>query len=391
MNALPIGLAPNSIKSIGILSTFPPTPCGLATFSSSLLRGLESIGVDEVNVVRVVDKDDDVKIWDLDRHVISEWQLGSEKSQFQTTNVLNSHDAVFMQHEFGIFDGVDGDNVLKVLTKVHAPIVTTLHTVPLHPTVHQREVLESVIDLSHTAVVMTAMAHQRLVANYDVDPLKIMTIPHGATLPAFTNDPPITVPQLLTWGLIGPGKGIEHAIRAIALLHNEHPDIHYLVAGRTHPKVLAHEGEKYRESLVALAHELGVDDHVTFDDSYRTLDELLELLAHTTCVVLPYDSIDQITSGVLVDAIAAGRPVVATRFPHAVELLATGAGMLCPHKDSRALAHAIHEVISSPLKLRQMHLVSTELAQEHSWNSVAARYFNIVNHPLSLAASAYSL
>jgi glycosyltransferase involved in cell wall biosynthesis len=355
------------------------------------LRGLESIGVEEVNVVRVVDKDDDVKIWDLDRHVISEWQLGSEKSQFQTTNVLNSHDAVFVQHEFGIFDGVDGDNVLKVLAQVHAPIVTTLHTVPLHPTVHQREVLESVIDLSHTAVAMTAMAHQRLVANYDVDPLKIMTIPHGATLPAFTNDPPIAVPQLLTWGLIGPGKGIEHAIRAISLLHNEHPDIHYLVAGRTHPKVLAYEGEKYRHSLIALTQELGVEDHVTFDDSYRSLDELLELLAHTTCVVLPYDSIDQITSGVLVDAIAAGRPIVATKFPHAVELLSSGSGMLCPHKDPRALAHAIHEVISSPLKIRQMHLASTELAEVHSWNNVAARYFNIVNHPLSLAASAYSL
>jgi glycosyltransferase involved in cell wall biosynthesis len=155
--------------------------------------------------------------------------------------------------------------------------------------------------------------------------------------------------------------------------------------------VLAHEGEKYRESLIALTHELGVDDHVTFDDSYRSLESLLDLLAQTTCVVLPYDSIDQITSGVLVDAIAAGRPVVATRFPHAVELLATGAGMLCPHKDSHALAHAIHEVISSPLKLRQMHLVSTELAQEHSWNSVAARYFDIVNYPLPIATSAFSL
>lgn len=387
----PHGLMPDRIKSIGILSTFPPTPCGLATFSASLLRGLESIGVEEVNVVRVVDEDDDIKMWELDRRVISEWQLGSLTSEFQTTNVLNAHDAVFVQHEFGIFDGPDGANLLKILASVHAPIVTTLHTVPLHPTEHQKEVLESVIDLSHTSVTMTAMAHQRLIENYDVDPAKIVTIPHGATLPTTTSIPPISAPRLLTWGLIGPGKGIEHAIRAIALLHLEHPDIHYLVAGRTHPKVLAHEGEKYRESLIALTHELGVDDHVTFDDSYRSLESLLDLLAQTTCVVLPYDSIDQITSGVLVDAIAAGRPVVATRFPHAVELLATGAGMLCPHKDSRALAHAIHEVISSPLKLRQMHLVSTELAEEHSWNSVAARYFDIVNHPLSIATSAFSL
>jgi glycosyltransferase involved in cell wall biosynthesis len=238
---------------------------------------------------------------------------------------------------------------------------------------------------------MTNTAYQRLIDSYQVDPAKLAIIPHGATLPRFTSPPPITHPLLLTWGLIGPGKGIEWAIEAFALLKNSHPDLRYLVAGRTHPKIFAQQGEQYRESLIDLTKKLGVEDRVIFDDSYRSLDQLLELLAQTSCVVLPYDSTDQITSGVLVDAIASGRPVVATNFPHAAELLSTGAGKICPHKDPESLARAIHESIASPSNLLKMHSTAKKLATEHSWDHVAHRYLDLVTQSQATIPTSLSL
>ena len=372
------------LKSIGMLSTFPPTACGLATFSAALMEGLESNGVDQVNVVRVTDSRDSLPLQQLDSHVISEWCLGSAAAEFKTSSILNAHDAVFVQHEFGIFDGPDGVNVLSVLASIQAPIVTTLHTVPLKPTPNQKRIIESIVDLSTAAVTMTNTAHDRLCDAYLVDPEKIAIVPHGATLPNSSTPPSTTNPMLLTWGLLGPGKGIEWAIEAVALLRDEHPNLRYLIAGRTHPKVLAHQGEKYREGLIQLTHDLNIEDRVIFDDSYRTLQQLLSLLQKTTCVVLPYDSTDQITSGVLVDAIASGRPVVATKFPHAVELLATGAGKLCPHKDSASLAKAIHESISTPESLLKMHEIASNLATEHSWNRVASQYLQLASRSHTL-------
>ena len=152
---------------------------------------------------------------------------------------------------------------------------------------------------------------------------------------------------------------------------------HYIVAGQTHPKVVAREGERYRQMLQERAQTLGIAQYVTFDSRYRTLAELMDLITDATCIVLPYDSMDQITSGVLVDAVAAGRPVIATAFPHAVELLADGAGLVVPHRDPAALARAILRTATRPDLTRAMSIAAEQLAPRHSWPAVAANYVNL--------------
>jgi glycosyltransferase involved in cell wall biosynthesis len=181
-------------------------------------------------------------------------------------------------------------------------------------------------------------------------------------------------PQLLTWGLLGPGKGIEHAIDALALLQDVRPRLRYTVAGVTHPKVHARHGDAYRDSLVRRTWETGVAGSVTFDDAYRDVPTLTGLVAAASLVVLPYDSQDQVTSGVLVDAIAAGRPVVATAFPHAIELLSSGAGLLVPHGDPVALAVAIRRNITEPGRLEAMATEASRLAPTLGWSAVARQY-----------------
>jgi glycosyltransferase involved in cell wall biosynthesis len=224
---------------------------------------------------------------------------------------------------------------------------------------------------------------------YAVNLAKVHVIPHGvtewATEPsrsadrntdrgANSGDGTGAKKRILTWGLISPGKGIEWGIRAVAELRAQGVDVEYVVAGQTHPKVLARDGESYRELLAALIDELGVAGAVTLDDTYRDLDELGRLVRTADVVLLPYDSREQVTSGVLSEAVAAGLPVVATGFPHAIELLGRGAGIIALHENPRSMAEALRTILTTRELAETMHNAALQNAGETSWSSVAARY-----------------
>lgn len=356
--------------SVGILSTYPPTACGLATFSAALVAGLSRTGVIDIGIVSVGDGD---HLTDIPL-VVGQLMPRDALSISRVAQILNRYDLVIIQHEYGIYGGDDGDEVLEVMRRLQVPTIVTLHTVPLQPSAHQKKILESVVNESSAAVTMTAIARQRLLSVYDVQPSRVVTIPHGATIPAPVATTEEPTPLVLTWGLLGPGKGIEWVIDALALLKNDIAPVKYVVAGQTHPKVRAHSGESYRRMLQDRVAAHGLEDWVTFDSQYRSLGSLLRLIAGATCVVLPYESVDQITSGVLVDAIAAGRPVVATAFPHAVELLSGGAGILVPPRNPEALSRALRRVATDPVAVRQMADRAADLAPMHSWTSVADAY-----------------
>jgi glycosyltransferase involved in cell wall biosynthesis len=316
-------------------------------------------------------------VYSLGAEVVGQWTSGSVQSRIDVARIINSFDVLFLQHEFGIFPGNDGSEVLQLLRDVHVPVVVTMHTVPLVPTHGQRNIFEALLLRADAAVAMTEVAHQRCLDVFAVKPEKVVTIPHGATVPERTNLPASTDISLLTWGLLGPGKGVEWVIDALAMLPDLRDRVQYTVAGETHPKVRANDGEQYREMLKRRAELLGVGQQVIFDGNYRSLPSLLNLINESTCVVLPYDSDDQITSGVLVDAVSAGRPVIATQFPHAVELLAGGAGLVVPHRDSVSLAHAIRQVATDEELLKQMAASTWSLAAEHRWPTIAAKYVDL--------------
>jgi polysaccharide biosynthesis protein PslF len=364
-----LGRARDAAPSVGIVSTYPPTPCGLATFSAALADGLAALG-SEVGVVRVADGSS--------RHlprVIGDLQSGSPSSVAAAAAMLDDHDVVVVQHEYGLYGGTDGDEVLALLDDLRVPSVVVAHTVLRHPTPHQRSVLVAVADAADRVVVMSEAAKRLLCGWPDVDPDKVLAIPHGAAIPAGAPDPPAgTRPLLVTPGLMGPGKGIERMIDAMGPLRRLPQRPRYLVAGRTHPKVLAADGEQYRNTLIEMAWRNGVATSVAFDATYRDVPALTALLRSATVVVLPYDSTEQVTSGVLVDAIAAGCPVVATAFPHAVELLGDGAGLVVGHDDPDALVRALHRVVSDPVATEAMADHARRLAPTMGWPVVARRY-----------------
>ena len=359
--------------SFGILSTYPPTPCGLATFSAALANGLTANGAD-VSVVRISDGPPSTST-----PVIGELVNGSPASVAACAELLNRSDVAVIQHEYGIYGGVDGDEVVDIIEGLRVPSIVIAHTILKDPTSHQRSVLEAVAALADQVVVMSEAAAQRLCRDFDVDRRKVTTVPHGATIPTNTTVMRGGRPTLLTWGLLGPGKGIERVIEAMGSLNDVPGRPRYLVAGRTHPKVLAADGEAYRDARTEQARRSGVADSVCFDAGYRSVSTLTALVQSAAVVVLPYDSTDQVTSGVLVDAIASGRPVVATAFPHAVELLNSGAGIVVGHDDPDALASALRRILTQPRLAGAMAAEARRLAPEMAWPVVAGAYLKLAH------------
>jgi glycosyltransferase involved in cell wall biosynthesis len=366
----PLHPSVGKMPSVAVMSTYPPTHCGLATFAAALSKGMGDVGARSVGIIDVNDEPLDSEI----PQVVARLKSRSPRSRIEVARVINGYDFLLLQHEFGIFGGNDGCEILELLDDVIVPVVVTLHTVPLRPTPGQRQVLEDLAERADVLVAMTNVARQRFIDLYDVDSSKVVVIPHGATLPASSGTPKDEPFTFLTWGLLGPGKGIEWMIDAMAMVPELRNRIRYVVAGQTHPKILANDGDSYRDMLKRRSRLLGVDGLIEFDDSYRSLDSLLQLIGTASCVVLPYDSVDQITSGVLVDALAARRPVIATAFPHAVELLEDKAGLVVPHHDPVSLASAIRTLVTDKTKLSEMYEATADIARKHRWPAVAARY-----------------
>lgn len=356
--------------TFGFLSTYPPTVCGIASFTSSLRAALP--GAARGRVVRLVESRSASRVDD----VVGELVAGSAVGCREAADLLNQHDVAVVQHEYGLYGGVDGDDVVRVLAGLSVPAVVVLHTVLAAPTAHQRAVLDEVLAAAAAVVVMSESARARLLAWHDVPAGRVVVIPPGAADPGAALVSPHRSQQrhILTWGLLRPGKGIEWAIQAMALLEGLRPEPRYLIAGPTHPKVVARDGERYRESLITLVENLGVDGRVRFDPRHLDATSLRRLLARAEVVVLPYDSRDLVASRVLVEAITSRVPVVATRFPHAVELLSGGCGVLVEHRDPTAIAEAVRRVVTDRTAATRMAMAAGIAARDLGWAAVADRY-----------------
>jgi glycosyltransferase involved in cell wall biosynthesis len=371
----------------GFVSTFPPTQCGLATFTAALRGALLSSTTDEGWVVRLVGADAPRP----GNEVVAQFIAGDSASLSRAAEQLNLCDVAILQHEYGVYGGTDGSEILHLLDQVLVPRVIVLHTVLTDPTPHQRQILELVIAKADAVVTMTKTARDRLAAGYAVDMTKVCIIAHGApALQTTMAEPTFRTGQftILTWGLLGPGKGIEWGIEAMAMLRDLLPKPRYLVAGQTHPKVLLHEGEAYRDRLREQVRQAELGPWVSFDDHYRNAGALASLVRSADVVLLPYDSTDQVTSGVLIEALAAGKPVVATEFPHAQEVLAGGAGLLVPHRDPEAIAAALRSVITRGDVMTRMAAAASATAPQLLWPVIADQYRELTGRLITAGVAA---
>ena len=375
------------MTSFGFVSSYPPTRCGLATFTESLATAIAERGADEARIVRVLDEPSAPSEGRFStRSVIAELIGGDPASIESSVRALNGLDIVVVQHEYGIYGGPDGEEVIALLSALTAPTIVVLHTVLDQPTAGQKSVLERVAALATSVVVMTEAAHEILGRRFDVDMSKVTVIPHGvSTTLGSIERKSVAGKRVLTWGLIGPGKGLEWGIRAMAELRDL--DAEYLIVGKTHPKVVLHEGEAYRERLQRIVAELDLADAVTFVNTYPNQEELAAFVSSADVVLLPYDSRSQVTSGVLVEAVSAGKPVVSTAFPHSIELLSSGAGLLVEHENPGSIARGLRAVLQENGRAMAMADAASRVSFEASWADVAGRYRELVASILAVRAA----
>src|SRR5258706_2244924 len=371
----------------GFVSTSPPPRCGLATFPAALGGALLHSTTDGGWIVRLVDAPAPGPADEGVAQLIA----GDSGSLGRAAAQLSLCDVAIVQHEYGVYGGADGSEILHLLDQVRVPCVVVLHTALTDPTPHQCQVLESVIAKADAVVRMTMTERKRLPAGYAGDMTKVCIIAHAAPAPQRTVAEPIFRAgqfTVLTWGLLGPGKGIEWGIEAMAMLRDLQPMPRYMVAGQTHPKVLVHEGDAYRDRLRAQVRQADLGSWITFDGQYRNTGALASLVRSADVVLLPYDSTEQVTSGVLIEAVAAGKPVVATEFPHARELLAGGAGLLVPHRDPAAIAAALRSVITRGDVMTGMAAAATAAAPHLLWPAVASQYRELVGRLITASVAA---
>jgi glycosyltransferase involved in cell wall biosynthesis len=371
-----------SVDKVAIVGTYLPQRCGIATFSSDLHAALSSAAPKaEVQVVALKEGAHDYPPevqFEVARKALPDYRA--------TVDFLNRNafDVVSLQHEFGIFGGRQGNYILRVLQDVRMPVVTTLHTVLEEPDPDQRDVLSAIGELSDRVIVMSKRARSMLAKVYGVPRSRITVIPHGVPDVPFL-DPSYHKERyglagrkvILTFGFLSRGKGLEFVIEAMPRIVAAHPEAVFVIAGETHPGVLAHEGDSYREELAALAERLGVADNVIFRNEFMDTKSLTELLTTADICVTPYLNPTQIVSGVLSYALGAGKAIVSTPYWYAEEVLDEGRGRLVPFRDGAAIADAIAGLLSNDTERLAMRKRAYDYARRMVWDDVGKQYLKV--------------
>ncbi|MBA3726487.1 MAG: glycosyltransferase, partial [Armatimonadetes bacterium] len=306
---------------------------------------------------------------------------------------ISDVDIVCLQHEYGIYGGRVGSHILSLMRELRMPIVTTLHTILREPSELQKQVMDEVVQLSERIVVMSEKGAGFMQEVHGVSADKIDLIHHGIPDVRFESTTRYKErlgvagdSVLLTFGLLGPDKGIEYVIQALPKILERHPNVVYTVVGATHPNIRAQVGETYRLSLERLAHAKGVEGNVVFHNRFVGDDELSEFLGAADIYITPYLKPEQITSGTLAYAVGSGKAVISTPYWYAEELLADGRGVLVPWRDSDALADAVIRLLGNDKERKAIRTRAADFGRQMVWPSVARQYLASFERAASDAA-----
>ena len=382
------------------LSTFPPRECGIATFTQSLISGIQTNlkkeGQFEQEFIVALSDSEDLDEYEYPQNVKFIIRQENEKDYLKAAELINnsSIDVCILQHEFGIFGGQSGIYILPLLHRVEKPVVTVLHTILKEPTFIQKIIIQEIARQSANLVVFNKRAINFLTSIYNVPIEKIQLIEHGVP----DIDPPIFNPVrnfpsfknkklLMTFGLINRGKGLETVIKALPKILEKHPETIYAIVGNTHPGVARKYGEEYKDSLKLLATELKVDKNLVFINRFLPEKELVNYLSAADIYITPYINEAQISSGTLSYAIGAGAACLSTPYWHAVELLNGSRGQFFDFRDANGLASVVNDLFDDPQKLAELRENAYEYGLHLRWPNITSKYLALLNEVISTHVS----
>ena len=370
------------LKRVAFIGNYLPRQCGIATFTTDLCESFSAQFPDiQTMVLAMNDTPQGYPYSEMVRYQLRETNLFDYE---RAASFLNQQavDAISLQHEFGIFGGPWGRNILTLLRNVNAPVVTTFHTVLERPEPEQYNVLREIARLSNRLVVMSEHSRNDLRDIYNVPEYKIDFIPHGI------HDVPFVDPGfhkdklgaegrfvLMTFGLLSRNKGIEYVIEALPAVVECYPDLVYLVLGATHPHVVAYEGESYRASLQERVRQLGLEKNVLFYDQFVGLKDLKEFIGAANIYITPYLDPEQVVSGTLAYTVGAGKAVISTPYRYAKELLDEGRGVLVQFRDTKAISDQILFLLENEAERNAMRKRAYLYGRNMIWPAVVERYY----------------
>jgi len=371
------------------IGTYPPRECGIGTFTNNLLKSVLSTKKAEKENYEafVVAVNDNNLTYDYPREVKLNIRQEHQRDYMKAAKYINlsGADICILQHEFGIYGGQNGVYILPLLHRLEIPLVVTLHTILKTPTYNEKAVLQQIEKMANKIVVMSHKAIEFLVEIYDVPRKKIALIEHGVPDIKFSYGKSKeefkleSKKVLLTFGFIGRNKGIETVIKALPEVVEKHPDVQYIILGKTHPNVLRHSGEEYRIFLMRQVKTLQLENHVLFLNEFIDDQDLFKYLSATDIYITPYLNEAQITSGTLSYAVGVGAAVVSTPYWHAAELLSEGRGRLFDFGDTHQLASIINELFDHPVELNRLKRNALEYGKNFKWPKTGEKYVALVN------------
>lgn len=373
---------------VAYIGTYPPRQCGIGTFTNNLLKAIGG-NIDKDNimehsiVIAMNESDDNYNYPPEVKFTIRQDHQRDYVSAAKFIN-LSTAKVCLLEHEFGIFGGDMGIYILPLIHRLQVPLFVTFHTVLQKPNIIQQTIIRQIAAKASKLVVMSVKAVSMLEDIYEIPSEKIALIPHG--VPAFEIPSLEQVKQkfnfrdkkvLFTFGLISRNKGIETVIEALPPVVAKHPDVLYLVLGNTHPNIIKHSGEEYRNYLIQLAKRNGLEDNVIFMKKFVDEKTLFEYLSAIDIYITPYLNEEQITSGTLSYAVGAGAAVVSTPYWHAQELLAEGRGQLFDFNDINRLSQILTDLLDNPVKLNEIRKKAYEYGRNFRWNTVGGQYLDL--------------
>ena len=371
--------------NISFVSSYVPRQCGIATFTNDLVSSIKKLSKGKEYSLNITALNDIPEGYKYPAEVKFEIKDKNVNDFNEAANYLNLSDSdiINIQHEFGLFGGEAGSNILYLLEKLKKPIVTTLHTILEKPSYEQIKIIREIGGLSSFLVVQSKRSFHMLEKIYNISPEKIKFIHHGAhDVPfldtAYYKDKFQLSERkvILTFGLLSPEKGLEDGINAIASVVKNYPDVMYIILGATHPNVKKQYGETYRYSLENLVKKHGLEKNVIFINRFVDIAELLDFLLMSDIYLSPYHNKEQIVSGTLTYAMACGKAIISTPYWFAEEILADEKGILVPFKDPGSISNAICELIKDENKRNRLRKNAYDAGREIVWSKTAENYIN---------------